>query len=476
MRLALKLSLLLLVASCFTPGQDRREKLFIESVVVHRGSGKCVKWSHGPLYCWGQYAGLPATVYSNGPYPTRPVLVTLEGFNTADIVQMAATEHTLCARLINGGLQCWGGKDAGRGNNEYYQLGRGIIRLPPPAGRSYTPVPGPVVRLGDMGTLTGVTSIAAGNGTFCAVFGDQGEVACWGGSSTHYRLGVGPGSVPAVPGASPNEGSPTPLAVEAADRPMGSQETLRGAARLISGWVVLMRDATLVTWRSGFFPVRGHYLGRGNTSDRSSAPPGRVRTPSGDGFLSDVRTASAGKRHTCAALGEATTVYCWGENIKGEVGNGSTRSASRPVKVVPPAKAASLGRVLGIITPEDRTCTINAQLEVFCWGSNSNPADDIYRLGNTNNLLRPTRVFHNARVVAIHGDKDGLCFNYVGNLKCVGNNMPRSTGTTNNLGIGIAGGLTEAELGFGNGDKIYGNDPTETLENAPFLEFPGVPE
>ncbi len=464
MRLALKLSLLLLVASCFAPGRDRREKLFIEFVASHPNGGKCVKWSHGPLYCWGRYAGFPAATFSSGPYPLSPERVTLEGLNTADIVQMAATEHTLCARLTHGALQCWGGGDGRTSSVEYYELGRGVRGLPSTSNLIYTPIPGSVVGIGEVGALTGVTSIAAGDGTFCAVFGDQGKVACWGSESNFYRLGVDRTGT--------TSGSPTPLAVEAADRPGGSQETLRGAARLIRAWVVLMRDGTLVTWSHGFSSAtfsntQGYYLGRDNTDISPTEAPGKVLNPVGTGgFLSDVRTASASPRHACAALGEATTVYCWGRNFFGEGGNNSTVPAARPVKVLPPAGAASLGRVLGIITPESRTCVINAQLRVFCWGSNSSP-DDIYRLGNTSNRLRPTRVFPNARVIDLHGDVNGLCLNYVGNLKCVGNNEPSSR----NLGIGD---LTDQ--GFGSNNLFYGDDDNETLANAPFLKFPGVPE
>ncbi len=447
MRLALKLTLLFLVASCFTPGRDRREKLFIEFVTIHPDSGRCVKWSHGPLYCWGKYAGLPAPAFSNAPYPTSPERVTLQDFNTADIVQMAASRDALCARLTNGALQCWGG---GR-QNASHVLGRGRLL------NGYTSVPEPVVGVGGRGTtLNKVSSIAAGNGIFCAVFGDQGEVACWGSSGSNYRLGV-----------NRTNPSSTPLAVEAAD---GASGRLRGAVFLISGWVVLMRDTTLVTWSHGFNNI-GSYLGRDNMDIPPTVAPGRVLTPSGTGFLNDVRTASASQKHTCAVLGESTTMYCWGGNASGEVGDGSHVRASLPVKVLPPAGSGSLGRVLGVITPKARTCIINAQLEVYCWGSNDNPGD-IYQLGHTGRIFRPTRVFSNARVVHLHGDGNGMCFNYVGGLKCVGSN----SGIASNLGIGIAGALTEAELGFGNGDDIYGNDPTETLANAPFLEFPGVPE
>ncbi len=472
MRLALKLSLLLLVASCFTPGQDKREKLFIESVASHRNGGKCVKWSHGPLYCWGRYAGLPTAEFLSGPYLTSPEPVTLEGLNTADIVQMEATYGTLCARLTHGALQCWGSGDGQSSSVEYYELGRGVRRLPSNSNLLYTPVPEPVVGLGDVGTLAGVTSIAAGDGTFCAVFGDQGELACWGVSGGDYRLGVDR-TVVASAGASTTPGSPTPLAVEAADRPVGSQAKLRGAARLVSAWVVLMRDGTLVTWSNGFRAIisshRGHYLGRGFSTAGAIKAPGRVLPPRGRGFLSDVRTASASPVHTCAAVGEATTVYCWGRNSFGEVGNGSTAPAARPVEVLPPAKAASLGRILGIITPESRTCTINAQLKVFCWGYNRAPPD-VYRLGTIDNIVRPTRVLRNARVIALYGRRDSLCFNYVGNFKCVGRNGFNES----NLGIGIAGALTG--LGFGDGDDTYGNHDEETLARAPFLEFPGVPE
>ncbi len=534
MRFALKWTLLLLIASCSGPGQDTGQDTgqgtSIESVVAHKDGGVCVKRSQGPLYCWGRYAGrdittiggIPNDNFSNSPQP-----VPLTGLNTANIVQMAATKHVLCARLASGTLQCWGGVShtislvsgpgtppqiIGTYNNRVdvipasWELGRGYEL------HNYTDLPGSVVGLGGgRGTLLNeVSSIAAGNDTFCAVFGEEGEVACWGsfGSeslkdnnpplsasnppsfSSDYRLGVDPstltirGSTIMAVGTEyglreQTNGSPAgqsvtvvgsskPLAVEAAD---GASGNLRGAARVITGGVVLMRNGTMVTWSNGSTTGNTNYLGRGSLSipNEHMVAPGKVVAPVGATglFLEDVHIASASQHHICAAVGEVRTVYCWGENASGQMGDGSTSGKSTPIQVVP-IRIGDLGRVLDIITPERKTCVINAQFEVFCWGDNTD-THGIHSLTEIQ-LKTPTRVFRGLRIVSLHNKSAGLCINYGDKLKCIGDNARGSHGAS--LGIGIEGALT----GFGNGNNIYGDHPNETLAGAPFLKFPGLLE
>ena len=67
-------------------------------------------------------------------------------------------------------------------------------------------------------------------------------------------------------------------------------------------------------------------LGDGSTTDRSSAVPVA-------GLGSGVATVNADRGHSCAVLTNGTA-RCWGWNLSGQVGNGSTANPiTSPVSV-----------------------------------------------------------------------------------------------------------------------------------------------
>ena len=69
-----------------------------------------------------------------------------------------------------------------------------------------------------------------------------------------------------------------------------------------------------------------------------------------------------GDIHFCAVRGDGTA-YCWGSNVQGELGDGSKVQRSKPVQV------AALGTsVLGISTGGAHTCALKKDRTVWCWG------------------------------------------------------------------------------------------------------------
>lgn len=79
--------------------------------------------------------------------------------------------------------------------------------------------------------------------------------------------------------------------------------------------------------------------------------------------VAECRGITAGAAHACALQADGT-ITCWGNNVAGQLGNGTTANASIPVAVsgISGALAVSAGRV--------HTCALLADATVACWGDN----------------------------------------------------------------------------------------------------------
>ena len=97
-------------------------------------------------------------------------------------------------------------------------------------------------------------------------------------------------------------------------------------------------------------------LGHGSTDDRSYDP---VQVSS----LTNALTVSAGWDHTCAAL-DGSGAACWGFNEFGKLGDGTQTESNVPVTV------AGLGSILSISAGGHHTCAVLTDLMARCWGGN----------------------------------------------------------------------------------------------------------
>src|SRR2546425_583931 len=232
-----------------------------------------------------------------------------------------------CVRLPDGTAQC-------TGRNQFGQLGNG--------DGTFTSSSVPVAVSG----LTAATRVATGAEHACALLGDS-TVRCWGAGDSGQR---GDGTF--------NNSSTVPVAVGG----------LTGAVTVVTGGYhtcALLSDGTVQCWGEN---VEGQ-LGDG-TSGRSSSPPVRV---SG---LSGAVAVSGGYRHTCALLGDGT-VQCWGRNLEGQLGDGTTTSSTTPVRVGGITSAVAIAAGQGGV----HTCALLADGSVKCWGA-VGAGNGVGQLGN----------------------------------------------------------------------------------------------
>src|SRR5207249_1684911 len=119
-------------------------------------------------------------------------------------------------------------------------------------------------------------------------------------------------------------------------------------------------------------------LGDGTMTSRSS--PVLVQAPAGVSFAA----VTAGAGHTCGVTA-AGTAYCWGRNGFGQLGDGATTSRSSPVRV----EARAGGGCAAVTAGAVHTCGVTAAGTAFCWGRN---VEGQLGDGTTTDRLTPVRV------------------------------------------------------------------------------------
>ncbi len=111
----------------------------------------------------------------------------------------------------------------------------------------------------------------------------------------------------------------------------------------------LLSDQTVWCWGENAFGQ----LGDGTTIDREF--------PTQVSGLHDVREVSAGHGHTCAVK-HGGAVWCWGRNEHGQLGDGTTTDAHAP-------KLTAIGEAVQVACGEAFSCARRGDGSTMCWGS-----------------------------------------------------------------------------------------------------------
>ena len=282
--------------------------------------------------------------------------------------------HTLAAKR-NGTLWAWGDNTAG-------QLGDGTttdrttpVRITAPAG------------------ITDVVAVAAGTYHSLA-FKASGELFAWGDNSSG-QLGAGTESASFSPllvgsdavswiGAEPgveftvarrsngtlwswgNNGSgqlgDTTFIARSAPTMVGIAANWVAEAAGLGHTVALRADGTLWAWGNNW----SGQLGDSSTTSRPS--PVQVGLPGNAGNWSAV---AAGDRHTLALKGDGT-LWAWGNNARGQLGDGSVISKNAPVKIMPTKYPGNFDRRwVAIAAGGSHSLALQADGTLWAWGDNS---------------------------------------------------------------------------------------------------------
>ena len=246
------------------------------------------------------------------------------GVTVAAVVSGSGSSHT-CALTKEGGVKCWGWNRNG-------QLGDGSV--------DDRAVPVDVAGLDQT-----VIAVATGQRHSCALTA-PGGVRCWG-SNLSGQLGDG--------------GACGTLCLA----PVQVTGLTSGVTAIAAGYLhtcALTGEGGVKCWGNN---LHGQ-LGNGQVGSGRSTPVAVFSLASG------VASLAAGDWHTCAVT-QAGGAKCWGENVHGQLGNGTAyANISQPVNV------SGLGSGVVAVAPASvHTCALTVADVVLCWGKN-----DSGQLGN----------------------------------------------------------------------------------------------
>jgi len=109
-----------------------------------------------------------------------------------------------------------------------------------------------------------------------------------------------------------------------------------------------------------------------------------------------------GQNHSCARS-EAGLVFCWGRGEEGQLGHGEFESSSTPVRVSEINDAVELDCGGGVGSGfQGTSCVLRSDSSVWCWGMN---ATGMVGDGSVTNRSEPTRVLDDANDVSVGIDK-----------------------------------------------------------------------
>jgi len=329
----------------------------------------CARRTDDTVWCWGINLDGELGTTPSGGQQTTPIQIAGLADQTAEI----DTEDATCVIKNDGTLWCWGENSDG-------QVGDGTLV-------SNHPNLGEVTTLGNTVTTVG----AIGDHT-CAM--SDGKVYCWG-DNDDGQLGINlgdgmdyplPQEITAITdtlvsfvggnrytcaltdqgavwcwGASTNGQLGFPPVIDnfsyAPDHPAGLDTGVTAIAGSAYHNCAIKTDKTLWCWGDN---------DSGELGDPAFAGIMRVTPMQVVDMGAEVEDVSAGSSFTCAVKSDGT-LWCWGNNQEGQLGLGSSDQSSHPTptQVTLPALARKVE--LGYRT----ACVHLVDGRVLCWGRNS---------------------------------------------------------------------------------------------------------
>jgi alpha-tubulin suppressor-like RCC1 family protein len=375
------------------------------------GAHTCAAKVDGSVWCWGA-----AIANGSAAASLVPVKVSLSG---AAFVT-AGGAHS-CALMADASIQCWG-------DGTHGQLGDNRVTT--------SNLPVSVVSgfcCGPKQPIHGFVDVSAGGSFTCGRFAAYGTLTCWG-ENTFGQLGTGDtdgqsavlfDAMGSTVGLSAGGAHACGLSIGGIASCFGLDDALQvgmpsgsinyiPTAQPVTGVVnaieiaaggkhscAMLVDGTIRCWGSNIYGQHG---------DGTTANVG-ITSVAGIGGTFLGRGIAAGNQFPCARRGTGA-VACWGAGTQGQLGNSASASSSNPVAVT--GITTAVGLSAGSSAHE---CAIDAGGLAKCWGDNSRG-----QLGDGTTIRRnqPVAVFGGPYVAISTGDLHTCAVTQQATMQCWG--------------------------------------------------------
>ncbi|OIR23298.1 MAG: hypothetical protein BEU00_03280 [Marine Group III euryarchaeote CG-Epi3] len=292
----------------------------------------CALLDNGSVACWGS-VNMDGEM-GNGDQVAHsvPELTNITG-SELSATSISVAFNSACALLDNGSVSCWG-------DNQWGQVGDNstIDKLSP----TYT------FPFADGKKAVAITS---GRAHHCALL-DDGTVSCWG-LNQNGQLGDNSTTLSSVP-------TPT--------QPLGGQAI--AISSNVDHTCAILDTGALVCWGKN---DEGQ-VGTGSNSPDKILVPTLVNQSNWPSSRSAVAVGT-GDDHTCAIL-DNNSVYCWGRNNAGQLGRETAgldneHASGSDFESLPTKIFGDNLTKLAIESHGDHSCVLIENGSIYCWGRQS---------------------------------------------------------------------------------------------------------
>ncbi|MBS1118166.1 MAG: Alpha-tubulin suppressor and related protein-like protein [Deltaproteobacteria bacterium] len=303
----------------------------------------CVRSGTGAIVCHGANS---FGEIGDGTTTWHMIKPTLTKLPANDYVEVASTELGSCSRTAQGSVYCWGQSallpwlvaSAGSSVSQLSGSSLGVCML-----RANGTVGCQPVVVGSWGSFVEHPELGAsvvritGSKHYC-VIKDNGDLYCWG-QNENGQLGDGTTTYRSMA---------VKILSNVTDVATGMSSTYARTA-----------DGTLWSWGSNASGELGNGTYFGSTRPTKVALSASLRPA--------LRGLSAGSGWACA-LTDRGTVWCWGSNSYGQLGDGTI--GWTPTRATPTEVQGLPARAVDLSSGRNHICAQLADRRMYCWGSN----------------------------------------------------------------------------------------------------------